>query len=299
MTKVSVIIPSYNGAKKLPQILEKLRLQTIQDFELLIVLDGSTDNSEQVLENYNNYFSNFKVYTKKNGGRANVRNFGANKSEGDLLIFYDDDLLPIKDSVELHINHHKNYHNTIYQGDCSINLQFCETDFQKYNSYLSEKWASNLPLYPQPIPNSITFLSAANFSIPKNIFYKIGGFNETLTDCEDFDFCKKAQTNLITIFYDKNNKAWHNDLLTIKGFISRQIEYKKSYNKLLNENPERYYSEKNNIYKVNFFKQVVYKFLSIGIWITIIDKFNFIKFLPKFIKYYIYGLVITANLNKK
>lgn len=90
--KISIIVPVYNVAEYLPQCLESLINQKCDDFEIICVNDGSKDNSLEVLNSYKEKFGDIlKVYTKKNGGLADTRNYGIEKSTGDYIGFVDSD----------------------------------------------------------------------------------------------------------------------------------------------------------------------------------------------------------------
>src|SRR5688572_5027021 len=103
----TVIISTYNGAEKLPFLLEALTVQTFQDFELVVVIDGSTDNTMEVLQKFAERFKFFRIIQQTNGGRSKVKNRGVAEAHADLLIFYDDDMVPSVDSVERHVELHK------------------------------------------------------------------------------------------------------------------------------------------------------------------------------------------------
>ncbi|MBT7241074.1 MAG: glycosyltransferase [Candidatus Diapherotrites archaeon] len=90
--KASVVIPSYNAAKHLPTLIESLSSQTIKPFEIIIVDDGSTDDTEKIVKKY----KLIKYFKKKNGGPAKARNFGALKSKGEIIVFTDSDCTPDK-----------------------------------------------------------------------------------------------------------------------------------------------------------------------------------------------------------
>ena len=113
---VSVIIPTFNGAHKLANIFKALKAQTFSDFELVVVVDGSNDNTKEVLDQYKKEFQNCKVIYQQNGGRAKVRNAGAKEAGGDLLIFFDDDMLPEPDCVAIHFQHHEKFSGSILMG---------------------------------------------------------------------------------------------------------------------------------------------------------------------------------------
>lgn len=89
---VSVIIPVYNAEKYLDKCLDSLIKQSFQDFEAIIVNDGSTDNSQTILEKYEKaYPDRFKVFEKENGGQSSARNLALHHIEGKYVTFLDSD----------------------------------------------------------------------------------------------------------------------------------------------------------------------------------------------------------------
>ena len=94
--KVSVIVPAYNSEKYLVEALESLVHQSMDDFEVLLVDDGSSDSTYSILRAYDERYENFHAYTKENGGPASARNFGLDRAQGDYIYFFDsDDLLEL------------------------------------------------------------------------------------------------------------------------------------------------------------------------------------------------------------
>ena len=92
MYDVSVIIPVYNSSKYLRKCLDSIVFQTLENIEAIIVDDGSTDNSLQIAEEYEqNYPHKVKVYSVPNGGQGIARNFGVTKSSGEFIAFVDSD----------------------------------------------------------------------------------------------------------------------------------------------------------------------------------------------------------------
>ena len=79
---ISVIIPTYNRAHLIAGTLDSILAQKYQDFEIIIVDDGSTDDTEMVVASY--LSDNVSYYKKENGERGAARNFGASKAKGDL-----------------------------------------------------------------------------------------------------------------------------------------------------------------------------------------------------------------------
>ena len=89
---VSVIVPVYNVEKYLAQCLESLVMQTLESIEIIVVNDGSPDNSQAIIDRYQALFPN-KVfsYLKPNGGLGDARNFGLTKAHGQYIGFIDSD----------------------------------------------------------------------------------------------------------------------------------------------------------------------------------------------------------------
>lgn len=88
---VSIIIPVYNSGNRAEKIISQVVSQKFNDYELLIIDDGSTDESAKLLEKAAEQSSKIKVYKKKNGGASSARNYGINKSSGKYLMFLDSD----------------------------------------------------------------------------------------------------------------------------------------------------------------------------------------------------------------
>lgn len=92
MPKISVIIPVYNTEKYIEKCLESLAKQTMQDFEVIIVNDGSTDESGRAIKNYMRKTRiKIKYLEKENGGLASARNYGVKRASGKYISFLDSD----------------------------------------------------------------------------------------------------------------------------------------------------------------------------------------------------------------
>ncbi len=92
MVNVSVIVPVYNTERYLRRCLDSLVNQTLEKLEIILVDDGSTDNSRQVMLDYEmKYQDKVKVFSKENGGQGSARNLGIRKSSGKYIGFVDSD----------------------------------------------------------------------------------------------------------------------------------------------------------------------------------------------------------------
>lgn len=149
--KVSVIIPAYNTEKYIETCLTSLLKQTLEDIEIIVVDDGSTDSTLEVLKEYEKkYPEKIIVYHKENGGQASARNLALSYAKGEYLGFVDSDDwvdldmyekmymkareenadIVICDMVE-HFSDHQIYHNgTLFKDKFSVTPSACNKIFR-------------------------------------------------------------------------------------------------------------------------------------------------------------------------
>ena len=194
MPKVSIIIPCYNQAEFLLQALQGLQEQTLQDFECIIVDDGSIDQSAQIAEDFIKGDHRFRLIKKANGGTATARNVGLRAATGEYVQFLDaDDEL---DSRKLELQ------AAMMDRD---GLDMSYTDYRHFHMDASgTRILRSHPAYTMR-PTGSLHLSlltrwGIDFSIPIHcILYRKSfivehhlSFSETLRYREDWDFHLKA-----------------------------------------------------------------------------------------------------------
>ena len=91
MIKVSIIVPVYNTSKYLDKCITSLINQTLKDIEIIIVNDGSIDDSQKKIELWQKKDKRIKLYNKENGGQASARNLGLSVANGEYIAFLDSD----------------------------------------------------------------------------------------------------------------------------------------------------------------------------------------------------------------
>src|SRR3990172_7360951 len=102
MPKVSVIIPTYNREKYIVETLQSVFEQTFTDYEVIVIDDGSTDNTSVVLKPYLDRI----VYIRKpNGGQGSARNVGIKKAKGEYIAFLDSDDLWLPEKLEIQVRY--------------------------------------------------------------------------------------------------------------------------------------------------------------------------------------------------
>ena len=119
MPKVSIIVPVYNVERYVEKCLQTLINQTLKDIEIIVVNDGSTDNSRNIINEYAGNFPNLiKCYDKENGGLSDARNYGMQFARGDYIAFLDSD-----DYVELDM-YEKMYNKAIEENSDMVECDF-------------------------------------------------------------------------------------------------------------------------------------------------------------------------------
>ena len=101
---ISVVIPAYNAGQFLDETLESVLSQTYENWECIIVNDGSTDSTESVAKKWCEKDSRFRLTNKENGGLSSARNWGIKESKAEYIAFLDADDILTSDSLEVRIN---------------------------------------------------------------------------------------------------------------------------------------------------------------------------------------------------
>ena len=209
---ISVIIPVYNREKYIGEAIESVLIQNYKNLEIIIVDDGSTDNTRNEI---NKFWNSVNYFYQNNMGAPSARNFGISKSKGDIIAFLDsDDIWPIGRIVLLL----KQFKNT----DILMGMT------QYFNGIIKNKLSDQLPI-----------LSLCTGLIKKNTFNKIGLFNEELLQCDDWDWIMRArEKNLkikiiseVTLYYRRHKDNITNDKNEINKFqlkmFSKSIKRRK------------------------------------------------------------------------
>lgn len=116
MIKVSIILPVYNVEKYIDRCLKSLVNQTMKEIEILIINDGTLDNSMEICEKYAKIDQRIKIYNKDNEGLGLTRNYGLKRASGEYICFVDSDDYVTDDMCELLYATAKKYEADIVYG---------------------------------------------------------------------------------------------------------------------------------------------------------------------------------------
>lgn len=179
--KISVVMPCYNSAHVIGKTIANLYRQTFQNFELIVVDDGSLDNSLEVLQEITTLYQNIKIISQQNKGPGPARNRGLEAASGEFIAFLDSD-----DSWHPELLA-KLYHKLEENPNCVLaycGWQNIGLSAEKSQPYIppdyqeNDKFAALLRSCPWPIHAALTHKFAID---------QVGGFNENWLTAEDFD----------------------------------------------------------------------------------------------------------------
>ncbi len=176
MPLVSVIIPTYNRAWILEEAIRSVTKQTCRDFELIVVDDGSTDNTMNIVDKY----PEIRVLRQENKGVSAARNAGVKISKGKYLAFLDSDDLWLPKKLEKQVIFFKQ----------NPSAQICQTEEIwirngiRINPRKKHKKSSGM-IFDRCL--ELCLISPSAVMMTRELFDETGGFDESLPACEDYD----------------------------------------------------------------------------------------------------------------
>ena len=196
--KVSIIVPVYGVEKYIDKCLNSLVNQTLEEIEIIVVNDGTKDNSQKIVDRYvRKYPNKVKSFIKENGGQGSARNYGILKATGEYIGYVDgDDYIEFEMYEKLYNKAKENNLDICICGNYNVSedyknkkvdLEFIKYDDNKINALLGKKAVWN-KIYKKSVVENLVFRSKVwyedfDFSIKAiNNAKKIGYVNEPLYD---------------------------------------------------------------------------------------------------------------------
>ncbi len=214
--QVSVIIPAYNGSRYIQQAIESVLTQTYQNWELIIIDDGSTDNTRQIVQQYGDQL---RYFYQENQGVAAARNRGILEAKGEFIAFLDQDDWFLADKLAAQVA----------GFDAQPSLGIVHSGWQIVNQ-------TGAAIYDMELWHSLPDLSLADWLLWKPVFLGAmmfrrswlefaGGFNCRYHQAPDVDLvlrlavmgCESVWVNQKTVFYRQHqDNASLNTLLQVR-----------------------------------------------------------------------------------
>lgn len=272
--KYSIIIPLYNRPAEIDELLESLTKQTFQEFEIIIVEDGSTVSSGEIVKSYQNKLS-IKYFSKSNEGPGLTRNFGANKASGDFFIFFDSDCIIPPEYMKIVSAYLTENKKDAYGGPDMAHKNF--TALQKAINYTMTSFLTTGGIRGKKSSLEKFHPRSFNLGISRIAFNKLGGFSG-LRFGEDIDLSIRL-----------HNADFSTCLIQEAGvFHKRRTNLKQFFRQVLNSGIARI-----NLYKLHPASLKIVHMLpaayTLGLLLLILAS---ILFLPYFILPWLFYLVI-------
>lgn len=178
---VSVVIPAFNAKKWIAEAIDSVLAQTFEDYEIVVVDDGSTDATEQALGGLIRA-KQIRFFRQQNSGVSAARNRGVDESRGELIAFLDaDDLF-----------HPEKLRKQVALFDQQPDLGFVYANFEKFADAGGELGVRDMGqfrgrVYPGILQEWSALMALPTLMVPKQVFQALGGFDESVSWGEDID----------------------------------------------------------------------------------------------------------------
>ncbi len=236
MVKVSVIIPCYNAEKYISETLESVFNQTFKDYEVLLIDDGSTDNSLSLVREQ--YGGRVRIFTQKNKGVAAARNVGLAQSVGEYLSFLDADDIWLPEKLELQTQ--------FLDVNKEVDLVYSDTyEFNDAKGVFPKTWFQKRKHFTGSVFKEIfiaNFIPTLTVTIRKTCLLDSGYFDEDLDllGCEDGNLWMRIALNHKIGCLEKPLGKYR---INPGGLSHRRVEINKggikSHQRILKTFPER------------------------------------------------------------
>lgn len=211
MKKVSIIVPTYNRASVIQETLNSVFSQTYQNWECIIIDDGSTDNTEEVVQYYLKNDCRFQFHKRidsyKKGGNG-ARNYGFDLSVGDFIQYLDADDILSMDKIEKQINLATD-ENQADVFSCSlayfsdnilnskIHSQYIDKSYDKAEDWLRDSWSGG------------GFGQTMIWLTPRKVHMKAGRWNESVIKNQDGEFFCRVLLNARSLIYSNEGLVYY------------------------------------------------------------------------------------------
>ena len=238
---VSVVINCFNQAKYLKRAIDSVTSQSYKNIEIVIVDDGSTDNTKQVAQNIKKQVENLEYVHTDNKGLPSARNLGLKHCKGDWIQFLDADdwLHPEKFTSQLEGQTESKEDVILYGNYCRVTFDKADKEVSRTDNIVGEKNTAQLierMLTPDFLCNTPHPLLQQAMLINKNVFPKVKFPPELLANGDRFfgidalmNNCIFVHTPTIGAFYSKHSGNRTNSMVYMKDFYV--LFYEKCYQK--------------------------------------------------------------------
>lgn len=217
----SVIIPSYNSSRTLPECLRALLNQNLsrKDYEIIVVDDGSTDSTRDIVRSFTGKNKNIRYIYQKNKGPAAARNLGARKAKGSILLFTDSDCVPEKGWIKNMIEPFQDTEIVGVAGAYGKNLEDKSLIARFTNYEIKDRYKK---LTKQ---EEIDFIGTYAAAYRRNAFMKTKGFDESFKTASGEDPALSFEmTRYGKLVFQPSARVSHHHPNTLKKLLKQKFK---------------------------------------------------------------------------
>jgi glycosyltransferase involved in cell wall biosynthesis len=217
--KVSVIIPCYNCEKKIGETLEALGRQSTEPSEIVVIDDGSTDNTKKTVREKQKLNKKIKFFYQKNSGPAKARNAGANRAAGEIIVFTDSDCVPEKNWLEEMIKPFENKKENVSGVQGAYKSRQKEFIARFGQLEIEERYEK------MKKAKKIDWIGSYSAAFKKNEFIKLNGYDESfpIASGEDPEFSFRLAKNGGKLVFNPNAVVYHIHPDNLKKYLKTKF----------------------------------------------------------------------------
>ena len=224
---ISIIVPVFNRAEEVSELLESIIKQDLRDVELIIVEDGSTEKCEHIIAKYKDIID-IKYYFKENGGPSKARNFGVSKAKNDYIIILDSDVVLPEKYIEIVRDYLRHNDVDAFGGPDAASDDF--TDIQKAINYSMTSSLTTGGIRGGSDNGMEKFKPRSfNMGCKKIVYEALTGFDESMRFGEDIDFSLRLFESGYKVALIKEAFVYH----------KRRIDFNKFFKQVYNSGMAR------------------------------------------------------------
>ncbi len=236
----SIVIPLFNKADQIRQTIKSVLGQSYRNFEVIVINDGSTDNSDVVVKKFED--QRIQLYTTENNGVSHARNYGVEKSNGDLIAFLDADDIWLPEHLNELSKLYSNYPNCGMYCTNYDKVFFEKSTLKtKFDGIGNSHFGLVEDYFKASTIDSIGWTSS--LAIPKKVFLEFNGFDLKLKSIQDLDLWIRIALKHKVVFSAKvtalkkinnleNHLSMQRELNDTVEFTERFLEHEKNNDSL-------------------------------------------------------------------
>lgn len=222
--RVSIVVPSYNRQASLRRLLDSLAAQTLpmDQFEVVVVDDGSSDGTREFLRELQTPYA-LTALEQPNAGPGSARNRGVRAAQGELIVFLDDDTVPVPGLLARHVQLHAERPNAVVIGPMVPPPNWLRPAWIRWEEdMLEDQYRAMLAGEFECTPRQFY---TANASLERATFLKAGGFDSIFKRAEDVEMAYRMRDQGAQFIFDNEAAVYHYAERTFAAWSRTPYQY--------------------------------------------------------------------------